>query len=469
MKHLAWLASPLAMVVCAALSACSGDDPHSGHHDTADGGPPTGSEIPHRMFVVGDGKLKAFDLETGVQHPGEVTNVTRLVDLMATDDGFLLGNLTDDNTVLVVDGRTMLEEARIPSSTTGGTRPVHGYLTPKYEGQQFWLVLSDGSGEPVQNRATLVDVTPGSATRFQALGEAELGLGHHKASFSRTKRRVSVSNISDCNVVLQVLDFTDPTDIKELARSSAAQLGFTTCAEGNTPSAHGTATGANGKAYHNLTGPGDMVEIDMDADPPTFRMIPTRAIGGGGYTTHGFGEWVYTLHAEPREGNGGPSCQIGQLTVLSTKAAEGTVAAEIPVFYEGPDCTRALVGTDEESAYPGHVLVDATHRQLFVTPAGGFGNASARVRRSLVFDASNPSQPVQVASISVGAGTGHMADALTGNDRYVLVVGTVDGTVTVIDAATRQVVRTIDVGPNPTQVATWGSAEGPSHQTGPLD
>lgn len=460
------------------LAACgedapANDDDHD--HDHGTGGSGAGSTATnHRMFVVADGKLKAFELGSGEQVSGEVTNVTRVTDLRALRDGFLLGSLTDDNEVLVVDGKTMLEETRIPASSGGGIRPVHNYVTPTYDGTQYLMVLNDGNGEPEENTVTFIDIGEGSEQRFQAVGEAPLGIGHHKASFSRVRPRVTISNLNDCDKVLQVLDFGDPSDIQEVATFSAEDLGWDgssterTCdptrAAGTVPSPHGAATGQNGKSYHNLTATGEIVEVDMEADEPTFRVISTgRTGGGGGYTTYGFGAYVYTLHTTPREGGDGEVCQIGQLTVLDTMEDEGSVASEIPLFYEGSECTRSLLGTDEEGVGPGHTVIDVANAQIFITPAGPFGDPDARVRQELVLSATDPSSPIQWDSIPIGAGTGHVNDAITGDSEYVLVVGTVDGTVSVIEAETRSVERTVEVGPNPSQVASWGSEEGPSY------
>jgi hypothetical protein len=93
------------------------------------------------------------------------------VDLQALEDGTLLVNLTDRNEILVVDGTTMLEKARIPSSARGAVRPVHAYLTPKRGGKQLWVTLNDGAeGKAETNSATFVDVTAGSPTYRRPVG-----------------------------------------------------------------------------------------------------------------------------------------------------------------------------------------------------------------------------------------------------------------------------------------------------------
>jgi hypothetical protein len=447
-------------------SGCSDDDKK----------PPATSGLAHTLFVAGDGKLKAFDIASGRQRSGEIPNVTSAVDLTALEDGHVLANLTTQGVVLIVDGLQMLEHFRIPTTLGTAKNPVHGYVSPTYEGKRYFMALNDGAGKAEENSALFIDIALESRSRFKAVGEAKLGIGHHKASFSKTRPRATVSNLGDCETTLQVLDFSDPANVVEVKKIGAAELGWNgesyarTCdptyKAGKPPAPHGVATGANGRAYHNLTGSGEIVEVDMDSDPPAFRVIKTQATGGAGYTTFGLERYVFTLHGSPREGAGGAACQIGQLTVLDTAAGDATIAAELPLFYKGPNCTDALTATDESSANPGHSLVDSHHKQLFITPAGGFGDETARVRYELIVDISNPSAPVQLESTPIGAGTGHMDDALSGDHQSIFTVGTIDGTVSQLDCATRKVVKTFDVGPNPTQATTFGTAEGPGYFSG---
>jgi hypothetical protein len=69
----------------------------------------------------------------------------------------------------------------------------------------------------------------------------------------------------------------------------------------------------------------------------------------------------------------------------------------------------------------------------------------------------------------MGVSTGHSSDALTGDGATIFCVDAVDGTITELDVASLEVVRTLEVGDNPKVVATWGSEEGPSEQTGPIE
>ena len=60
------------------------------------------------------------------------------------------------------------------------------------------------------------------------------------------------------------------------------------------------------------------------------------------------------------------------------------------------------------------------------------------------------------------------ADAISGDGKWLFVVNGSDGTVSQIDVATRAVVRTIPVRAGPRTLATFGSAEGPGMQAGPI-
>ena len=136
----------------------------------------------------------------------------------------MLVNLTDNGEVLAVDGRTFREVARIPSSSMGATRPVHSYVTPKIGGKQFWAANNDGDGTAATNSLVFIDIVPGSAGFLKAAGEVALGIGHHKDAWSQGKARVSVSNIADCDNVLQVIDYSDVSKPAVIKRWSAAEL-----------------------------------------------------------------------------------------------------------------------------------------------------------------------------------------------------------------------------------------------------
>src|SRR5262249_37677317 len=142
-------------------------------------------------------------------------------------DGTLLVNLTDRGETLIVDSRTMLEIDRVPSSDKKAVRPVHSYLTPEHDGKSYWIALNDGTeGDASTNSARFIDVTPDSKKYLKAVGEVALGIGHHKAAFSTKKPRVVISNISDCDTVLAVFDYSDVAHIELIASASAEDLGW---------------------------------------------------------------------------------------------------------------------------------------------------------------------------------------------------------------------------------------------------
>ena len=167
-----------------------------------------------------------------------------------------------------------------------------------------------------------IDIVPGSPTFLKAVGEIALGIGHHKNAWSQGKARVSVSNIADCDNVMQVIDYSDATQPVLVKKWSAAELDpARTCAPAWAPRPTAAAAAANGHGYHNLTGWGAILAVDQDADPPTFKLLPTKG-NGGGYTKAGKdGRYVYSLQRTPREGDTarpGSDCQIGQLVVIDS-------------------------------------------------------------------------------------------------------------------------------------------------------
>ncbi len=422
--------------------------------------PPGETVVPQALFVARSGSLVSFDVATGAERPGTVQSVTSPSDMAVLEDGTLLLNLQGRNEVLAVDGRTMLERARMPSSTLGGTRPVHGYLTPTHGGRRYWMALNDGDGQNrASNSARFFDATLGSATFLQPVGEVALGMGHHKAAFSATSPRAVISNMSECEDVLSVFDFSDPASVQKLLTVSAAQLAPGASCSAALPSPHGCAT-AGGRSYCNLTGSGGIASFDLEATPPTFHVLSTQGKGAGYTRASPDGRWVYSLQNEPREGKGGEVGQFGQLVVIDAQADQ--VVTQLPLMYRNEDEQVALAGTDEAGASPGHMVLSNDGRPLWVTPAGPFGNTSARVRRELVLDVSNPLAPTQVGSLQVGASTGHHGEVLTPDGAHLFVTNNVDGTLSHIDTATRTVVRTLPVGAAPQQVVTWGSAEGSS-------
>jgi len=477
------LTSSIAVLLAFATTlGCTEDEPS----DTGGGPGSTADDclLPHTLFVAHEGLLSSYDIQTGQERAGSVSGISAPVDLQALEDGSLIVNLTGTHEVLVTNGLTMLEVARHPSSGGEGRRPVHGYVTPERAGKQYWVAMNDGeSGEPATNSALFLDITEGSPTRFEVAGEVGLGIGHHKGSFSATRERVVISNIADCDDALSVYDYSDVENIELLATFTGEDAGFDapdpgegefdpffcdpSYQRGRPPAPHGCATArVSGKAYCSVTSSGDVVAVELDAPEPTFTRIATSGSGGGFMFAHPGGRYVYMQQETPREGEGGEPCQIGQLVVVD--ATEDAVVAEVPLFYDGPDCTEELAGTDAETANPGHSHFAHHGTLLYVPTSGGFNRSDARVDRVLVLDTSDPDAPVQLESIQVGVHTGHSASALSGDERWLFVVNTVDATVSQIDALSRSVVRTFEVGPNPKVVATFGTVEGPSHVTGPV-
>jgi YVTN family beta-propeller protein len=69
--------------------------------------------------------------------------------------------------------------------------------------------------------------------------------------------------------------------------------------------------------------------------------------------------------------------------------------------------------------------------------------------------------PQQLASITVGASTGHNDTVLSGDGKLLFVTNNTETSVSVIDVPTLQVVKTLDThGSSPKAVASFGTAEG---------
>jgi len=438
----------------------------------------TPGPMPHTLYVAHQGVLASYDIQTGKERPGTVENVITPRGLQALEDGTLLVNLTDANEVLAVDGRDVREVKRNPSSSTGGTRPIDSYVSPDHGGKRYWLTLNDGNSTAAETAtAILVDITEGSPTRFQPVGETPLGLGHHQAAFSATKDRFVSTSFYSCDNVVSVHDYTDEANIKIVKMFTAEELGFDgssmekTCdaaeSVGVAMRPHGCATSeVSGKVYCNLAGPGLLVAVDIDADPPAIKAIPTTGKGGGYVKAGKGGKYIYTVQNEPKEGAGGANCQIGQL--LTINASSDSVVHTMPIFYRGPTCTDMLAGTDEAAVGQNHIRVSVDGTKLFLALSTPSSDMEARVRQHVIVDISSPEAPVQLPSVQVGASMGQRGMAVSADGKFLFVADSVDNTVTQIDVETLSVTRTLPVREAPNQVATYGTAEGPSLQVGPV-
>ena len=84
---------------------------------------------PQIAAVSGRDQLALYDLATGAEltrfdAPGGSS------DLIALGSGVALSNHTAGNEVILVDLKRRTEIGRLPSSSLGGVRPVHMYLSP---------------------------------------------------------------------------------------------------------------------------------------------------------------------------------------------------------------------------------------------------------------------------------------------------------------------------------------------------
>jgi YVTN family beta-propeller protein len=444
-------------------------------------------ESPQVVAVSGRDQLALHDLATGAElarfdAPGGSS------DLLALGSGVALSNHTAGNAVVLIDLNRRREIGRLPSSSLGGMRPVHMYLSPAIERRQYVVVLNDGNergtpkGErPKDSTLLLIDAVHSSPTFLKPTGEVRLGVGHHKAGFSIKRPRLAVSNIADCSDVVSVYDYQNPANVKLIKTFSAADLGY----DGSTPlktcdetgqvglrlSPHGTGTSAaTGRVYDFLTGTGQIAVFDIDADVPTVKLIQTAGSGGASVKDLPGGRFMVVPQRGPREVHqraDGSLCQVGQLAVIDAVAEK--VAAQLPVFYGEPTCRTPIAGKPHERAALQHAMPAPDGKTVFVEVGTLYGppNVVAESRFVAVFDLSDPYRPVQLPSIPVGAGNDTRDHALTGDGKLLLVPNSLDNSLSVIDTELRQVVRTIPTVTKPFRVVTFSEAIGASKPAGP--
>jgi hypothetical protein len=436
--------------------------------------------------VSGRDAVAVHDLATGAERarfatPGGST------DIQMTPAGVAILNHTAGNQLILIDAAAAREIGRIPASGIGATRPVHAYLSHPIDGRQFFVVLNDGveantpvGQRPADSSMLLVNITPGQPRYLEAAGEVRLGRGHHKAAFSTRRPRVAISNIADCADVITVYDYTNPREIAAVKTFSAADFGFDgataarTCDEtGRRFTAlapHGSGSSlATGRAFHFITGTGQIAAIDIDAEVPSLAVISTSGVGGNAVKDFPGGAFMVAAQRTPREiglRGQGETCQVGQIAIID--AAGLNLAAQVPIRYDGPDCTRSLVGAPEANASPAYPITSADGKLLFIqlgtiAPAAG---QRAETRMTALFDISNPRRPVQLPSIAVGAGNGARENALSGDGSRLLTPDTLADTVSVIGVTERRMVASFATVAAPSRVVTFGP-EGPSKPVGP--
>src|SRR5262249_26148506 len=146
-------------------------------------------ESPQIAAVSGRDQLALYDLANSTElarfdAPGGSS------DLLALGCGLAPSKHNVGNEVVLLDLKRRKESGRLPSSSLGGVRPVHLYLSPAIDGREYAVVLNDGNergtpkGErPKDSTLLLIDAVQSSPTFLQPLGETRLGIGHHKVGF----------------------------------------------------------------------------------------------------------------------------------------------------------------------------------------------------------------------------------------------------------------------------------------------
>ena len=442
--------------------------------------------LDHTILVVGTTEAGIYEIATG-KELARIPAPGGSLDTMALANGHALFNHTAAHNVIAVDLRTGKEINRIASSSLGAKRPVHAYLTPAFGGRQFYVALNDGVvadtpvGEvPKDSSLTLIDVIPSSTDYLKPVGEVRLGRGHHKLAFSNTRARMVASNIADCNDVLSVYDFSSPADIKLVKTFSAKDLGYDgssalkTCdvtgKTGVSLSPHGVGTSAaTGEAYHFITGTGQVALIDIDSDAPSLKLVQTAGIGGSTAKDMPGGRYIVVPQRTPRELQdraGGVLCQVGQIAVID--AVKRQLVAQIPLLYGDGACSDSLVGKPGAAATPAYVGFTKDGKRMLVSlgTLGGAANQPLAVDLTLVFDMSDPTKPKQLGSIKVEAGKA--ADVVMASGGAIAFVpNSAANSVSVIDTATMQVIRTIKTVDGAMRISSFSPSSGPSKPVGP--
>lgn len=434
------------------------------------------------LFVSARDHLVAYDATSGAEKarfaaPGLSS------DMLVTPDGLVVLNHRDGNAVLMVDALSLTEVARISSSKRGAIRPVHMYLAPRRaDGRRLVLVANDG--DPARprrddNSALIIDVTDPAAPRV--LGEVGLGIGHHKLAFTRDGLRFSASNIGDCDEVVGVYDITDPTAPRRLASFSAAAIGLDgrdgrppcdpTGRAGVRPAPHGATTlGDSGLHVHNLNGTGQFVLIDAEASPPALIAVLSTDGGKGGASiaAHPEGRFAYAPQNTPRVGGtgaeAGQACQVGQVAVIDAERL--TLSAQVPVLYDGPDCSR--LPEEATGARPAYAFVTPDGRTLAVTLGTLNPTQPGRASQLALFDLTDPAKPVQRPSVAVGPAAGHRDAAISADGAVLFVPNNGDASVTLVDLRLARPIATIRTAPQPNRVAAWSPTTGPTKAPGTI-
>ncbi len=433
------------------------------------------------LFVSARDALVAYDSATG-EEKARFATPGLSADMLITPEGLVVLNHRDANQVVMVDARSLREVGRIPSSSLGGTRPVHMYLAPQRpDGRRLVVVANDGNAQRptrADNSALIIDATDPAAPRVA--GEVQLGIGHHKLAFSRDGLRFSASNIADCEEVVGVYDITDPAKATRLLAVTGPDLGLDgrdgrpacdpTGRQGRRPAPHGAATlAASGLHAHNATGTGQFILIDAEATPPRLAAVLQTKGGSGGASiaVHPGGRFAYGPQNTPREGGqgdrAGAPCQIGQLAVMD--GVEKRLAAEIPILYD-VGCTA--LPASAAGARPAYAFVTPDGSTLAVTVGTLNAAEPGRAEMLVLFDLTDPAKPRQVASVPVGKAAGHRDAAITRDGRFLFVPGNQDASVTVVDLAARRAVKRLSVAAEPNRVAAWSPTAGPTKAPGTI-
>lgn len=441
-----------------------------------------GEAAPEALVFVSD----ASGTVTVIAHGAEGNEVIaaypvgsgRVGDMVRTDERHVFVNVSANNAVAAFDATTG-DIPTLRNYLPAGTRPVHAYRDP--QSAHVW-VMNDGDatsgdcaeagpGDTPTGSVTLIDDhdvgaedpddghahnaggavivqngddghdAPGDTKLGEVIAEICVGQGHHIAAFSfpsedqpAAPRRVFVSNITDGT--LSVID-NDPdsddylTVIATIDLCDPAKQAGGCDAEVTTPNdavPHGLDySPASGRIYNANIGYGTVSVID----PETNTIETTVDIG-----------FADKLHATPdgrfvvvkgADTDSDPDHVIGKLTAIDVDANS---FEQIDLYDVAPD---------------GFKFTPDGAKLYLTSVHGGSGDQLDNLKDDvlLAVDVSDLPNLELLAEVPVGATEGHhraLAVSEHGGVAGHVFVPASDGTVTVVDIETDEVVDTIDLG-----------------------
>lgn len=394
------------------------------------------------LWVTGENGAAAYDIASGVQKAAfDIAGKTS--DMHALPNGFVVVNHRAEAQLILLDAGTLTEAGRMPSSTLGGINPHHAYVL-RTGNADLYVVMHDGD-DPEQNSTVSLFRVTDTAPGLVHAGEIRVGNGHHKLAHHPGQNWISVSNINDCDNLVQVIDITDPANPATIRKISAGDIGYDASSADKTCDATGEAgrklsphgAGATSTYHaHNLTRSGQMLVIRADGSAQT---VETGGTGGASAVSRG--DRLYLTQFSPRAGVAdGAACQVGQITVLDAEAA---LAAQVPML-KAPGCDA-----DAQGARLGYVSLSDDGKTLLL-PLGTLGS-DAQPNDVIARAELTEAGLVQLPSIQAADNLGHRDHGWNGT--LSAFPNNQANTVSVVDNVAGTVVASVPVLDTPSRVA----------------